>query len=266
MGFRLASDPAVLANLGVIGLLAATHALVAVVLCIAAVVLLYGRDRQVSTETSGVQTGSIAAAWLGKLKGPLIMAATVAAGCVVALYLPGRDAVPVADIGDVALRTMLVAVGYSMGCSRMPGLAMLKDWRLVLLPALTIVISLGAGLVSALLWSRHPAEGAAVAAGFGWYSLSAVLIADTGNQALAATAFLSNLFREGFAILSIGFLQAAGRPLAGISAAGATSMDVSLPVISLYQNGRHAPLSVYHGFVVSLAVPVAVPLSLSFFN
>jgi len=191
------------------------------------------------------------------------MIAVVIAGSLAGLFLPWANHIPAATICDAALKFMLVAVGYGMGCNGRPNLGSGPKWGLLALPLITIILTLLAGFVGAVIWGRPLAEGSAIVSGFGWYSLSAVIISNSGNQSLAASAFLSNLFRESIAILAIGFLQAAKRPLAGISAAGATSMDVSLPIISLYRSGINTPLSVYHGFLVSLAVPLIVPFCLS---
>ncbi|WP_290396855.1 LysO family transporter, partial [uncultured Duncaniella sp.] len=49
-------------------------------------------------------------------------------------------------------------------------------------------------------------------------------------------------------------------PLAPISSGGATSMDTTLPIITAVSGNKFAVLSVYHGFVVDLSVPLLVSL------
>ena len=57
----------------------------------------------------------------------------------------------------------------------------------------------------------HPLEAAAVASGFGWYSLSGVLIAET-YDVLGALAFLANVFQKIIAIVLIPIVAAGSTP------------------------------------------------------
>jgi uncharacterized membrane protein YbjE (DUF340 family) len=99
-----------------------------------------------------------------------------------------------------------------------------------------------------------------VAAGFGWYSLSGVIISDLGDQVLGSAAFLSNILRESVALLTIPLFGTTRFPRIGIGIAGATSMDVCLPLIQKSCGTRWVPLSVTNGAILSLLVPVLVPL------
>ena len=79
----------------------------------------------------------------------------------------------------------------------------------------------------------------------GYYSLSSILISEYRQMALGAQlaaelgtiALLSNVFRELFTLVASPFLARKFGPFAPIASAGATAMDVSLPVI-LRSSGR----------------------------
>lgn len=135
-----------------------------------------------------------------------------------------------------------------------------------------IVRSLLFSAAAALLPGNRPlAECLAVGSGFGYYSLSSVLIADVGAASLgeggaaelATVALLANVVREMFALFCLSlFARWCGR-VAPISAAGINSMDVCLPGIVRYSGGstQLVPLAVLHG----IALEVSVPLLIGFF-
>ncbi len=281
MGWRLASDPRITASLGLLGAQAFTFAAITASTSVLAVLLLYRIfPNKVHLDSMVIRSGPDKVSvpelnsargfqgYLKNLKGPMIMLLVVILGglffLLMNLYKFSQvTGLPVGDFATWVLKIMLICVGLSMGLSDLAVLRSIRQPLFLALPLVTALASIGGGLLAAMLWGMSPAQGGALSGGFGWYSLSAVLIADAGHDVLGATAFLANLFREALAILSIGFLQAAGKPLAGISAAGATSMDVCLPPIALHKHGIYTAPSVYHGFVLSLLVPLIVPIFLA---
>lgn len=81
----------------------------------------------------------------------------------------------------------------------------------IILGAFFIGIFLGfavvpAGMIAGKFLGWSMAEGAAVGAGFGWYSLSGVIISEIHSVALGTIAFLSNVIREVSAIIIIPLL------------------------------------------------------------
>ena len=106
----------------------------------------------------------------------------------------------------------------------------------------------------------------AVGSGFGYYSLSSVLIADLksatlgvqGAAELATVALLANVVREMIALFGMPLFARWGGPLAPISVAGVTSMDVCLPSIARYSGSDLVPLAILHGIVLEVCVPILV--------
>jgi len=131
---------------------------------------------------------------------------------------------------------------------------------MILLPLSTAVGSLLGGLAIGCFFNLSPGESLSLAAGFGWYTLSGVLITDMGNPVLGSAGFMINLFRETIALIAIPLLGRTRFSLVSIGIAGATSMDVTLPLIDRSCGKEYVSLSLSHGIILSFLVPFLVPL------
>lgn len=103
----------------------------------------------------------------------------------------------------------------------------------------------------------------AAASGFGWYSLSSVIISTSYSAYLGSISFFSNVIRELIAIIIAPFGIKKSR-YGTISVAGATSMDTLLGLITIYSDRETALVSFGHGFFISIMVPFSVNFFLSF--
>jgi len=128
-----------------------------------------------------------------------------------------------------------------------------------LVPLLTMLGSLGGGLALSGIFELQAGKALSLAAGFGWYSLSGVLISEMGDPVLGAAGFLINVIREVIALLAIPFLARLNMPMAAIGVGGATSMDVTLPLIERSCGSGYVPLSIVNGALLSMLVPLLVP-------
>ena len=134
------------------------------------------------------------------------------------------------------------------------------DKRLMLLPLATILATwVGAAFTAAFLPRYGMADWLAVSSGFGYYSLSSILITELRSPALGTLALLYNIFRELLVILCAPVLCRLFGPLAPICQGGATSGDTTLPIITSACGRRFVPLSIYHGICVDFTVPFLVP-------
>jgi len=128
-----------------------------------------------------------------------------------------------------------------------------------IIPLATIIGSLGGGLLTGFLFDIDPGKSLSLAAGFGWYSLSGVLITEMGDPVLGAAAFLINVIRETIALLLIPFLARFNLSPVAIGIGGATTMDVTLPLIERSCGTDFVPLAIVNGAVLSMLVPFLVP-------
>ena len=133
------------------------------------------------------------------------------------------------------------------------------DPRLALLPVATAVGTLaGAALAAPLLAEWSLTDSLAVGAGFGYYSLSSIFIADFQGPELATIALLCNVMREIFTLLAAPLVARWCGPLAAVSIGGATTFDTTLPIITQAAGRPYAVVSVFHGCVLDFSVPFLV--------
>ncbi|MCM1093621.1 MAG: lysine exporter LysO family protein [Lachnospiraceae bacterium] len=176
-------------------------------------------------------------------------------------------------LSSVVLLVLMTQVGLGFGSGE--SFDMLKRdfrWEWLLLPFATVAGTLVAAAVVGVFWSLGTvADALAVGSGLGYYSLSSLLI--TQLKALVASpeiatqlgivALLANVVRELIGIVGAP-LFAKVSPLSPISAAGCSSCDISLPVIARWSGEGMVPLSILHGVVLDMSVPVLVTFFCSF--
>lgn len=194
------------------------------------------------------------------MKGSLIIVGFFALGiaCGVMQWLP--DLNEYGNISFLTLCALLFCVGITVGNNTTLLKSFTKlDKRLMLLPLMTITGTLAATAIAALgLPGRSLTDCLAVGSGFGYYSLSSILITQYRGPDLGTVALLANIFREVITLLGAPLLVHWFGPLAPISAGGATTMDTTLPIITLTSGESFVILSLFHGFLVDFSVPFLV--------
>lgn len=166
------------------------------------------------------------------------------------------------------LYALMIQVGMSIGSDqRLKEILASLNLKILLLPLGTIVGTLVAVSAAGLaINGLKLADCMAVGAGFGYYSLSSVLITQIKEPVVGAAvaaqigtiALMSNIMRE---IITLLFSPAIGKlfgKLAPISVGGATSMDSTLPVITVACGKEMAFVSIFHGVLVDFSVPFLV--------
>ena len=190
----------------------------------------------------------------------LLLLCTVALGILAGRYLVPALLVPqLASYAMWLLLAVLVGIGIDLGASTslVERLRKMRP-RNLLLPLTSALGSLlGVAVGSIILGVRIPI-GLSVGAGFGWYSISSVLLSEVAGAEIAALAFLCNVARELIAIPIIPLLVRLNFGFAAITPGGATTMDTTLAVISRVTNEETTLVAFYHGAVLSLLVPILV--------
>ena len=166
------------------------------------------------------------------------------------------------------LYVLMIQVGMSIGCDRrLKEILASLNLKMLLLPLGTIVGTLVAvAAASVVINGLKLADCMAVGAGFGYYSLSSVLITQIKEPvvgvAVAAQigtiALMSNIMREIITLLFSPAIKQIFGKLAPISTGGATSMDSTLPVITAACGKEMAFVSIFHGVLVDFSVPFLV--------
>jgi uncharacterized membrane protein YbjE (DUF340 family) len=163
-------------------------------------------------------------------------------------------------ISTIALNLLIFSVGIDIGLNKEVLTKIKKKGVKILLVPLAVVIgSLFGGLIVGLIFKLQTNLALAISAGFGWYSLSAVILTNLAGAEAGTVAFLSNVFRELLAVLSIGFIASKINYITAIAPSGATAMDTTLPVISKFTDEETVVIAFLTGTILTFLVPFLVP-------
>lgn len=197
-----------------------------------------------------------------------IVVAFFAVGCVAGWLGLFPASLTDGDFSMYVLYALMIQVGMSIGsdkklkeilCSLRP--------KLLLLPLGTIVGTLiFVAAASPFIGGIILPDSLAVGAGFGYYSLSSVLITQIKEAAAGASfaaqlgtvALMANIMREVITLLFAPAICRVFGKLAPISTGGATSMDSTLPVITSVCGKEMVFISIFHGVLVDFSVPFLV--------
>ncbi len=178
-------------------------------------------------------------------------------------YLPG-------GLGEWLLYALIIQIGMTLGYDGSLWRTMRKvPLKAMLLPLCTLVGTLLFTAIAGLFlggWSLP--DYLAIGSGMGYYSLSSVLIVELKSDVIglqAATqlgmlALLVNIIREITALVCGPWIAKWFGRYAVISAAGVTSMDVTLPMIIRCAGREIIPIAFMHGLLLDISVPVLVTL------
>jgi uncharacterized membrane protein YbjE (DUF340 family) len=207
------------------------------------------------------------------MKGSIIILSFFALGVI----LGATDTIPEflskTDFSIYALYALMLLVGISIGADRkalnvifsMNRKSTIVNFRIFLIPIGVILGTLiGSAIVSLILPEMELKETLAVGAGFGYYSLSSVLITEIHSESLGVIALLSNIMREVITLLFTPLLVKYFGKLSGIAAGGATSMDTTLPIITKYSGKEYVIVSIFSGIILTILVPFLVTSILGF--
>jgi uncharacterized membrane protein YbjE (DUF340 family) len=198
------------------------------------------------------------------MKNSLIIVAFFAAGILAGFVLSRAGFVLKFDVSMYALYILLFLIGVSVGSDERTG-QMLKNMNpAILLVPLSVILGTGLGALAIGFFIRDLGfrELLAVGSGFGYYSLSSVIITQFRGSALGVVALLANITREVVTLLAAPVLARYLGKLAPIASGGATAMDTTLPVIIRFSGKEYALVAVFSGIVLTLLVPVFVTLLL----
>ena len=170
------------------------------------------------------------------------------------------------SVTSISLFILIFLVGIDIGGNK----KLIEDiknlgLRVLIIPFGGAIGSLLGGLIIGTIFNMSINEGLSIGSGFGWYSLSGIMLKDLGGEALGAISFLSNVFRELLAVILIPVLAKKFNGYTAIAPAGATSMDTTLPLISKATNSEVAVVAFINGVVLSSLVPIFVPFFYNLF-
>jgi uncharacterized membrane protein YbjE (DUF340 family) len=160
------------------------------------------------------------------------------------------------------LYALLFFTGVSLVNSNLRIKEIFSSPWLLLLPVWTILGTYIGALLIPLVTEYTIKEAMGLSSGFGWYSLSGIMITDLGFPLLGSISFLSNVFRESLTFFLVPLFSKFGINFyyPAVCSGGATTMDVTLPILSSHFGASTMVPSMYHGIVMTLLVPFLIPL------
>ncbi len=264
IGIEVGGNDVLVSSLGKLGAESLLITLLTTICCGAGSLLLWrcmqpkGHKNRQQAERATTSRFSLRGLWT-TMHESIIIFVCFAGGCV--LGYMGADAYLPSSASFYSLCLLLVCVGFNIGQNE----ELRKNFRhikkgYILMPVITIISTwLGALLTAMLLTDRSIADWLAVSSGFGYYSLSSMLITEVRGIELGTVALMYNVLREITALLFAPLLLRIFGPLAPISIGGATTADTTLPTISRISGTQFVPAAIFHGLVVDLSVPLLVP-------
>ncbi|CAM3685866.1 lysine exporter LysO family protein [Xenorhabdus thuongxuanensis] len=160
---------------------------------------------------------------------------------------------------EIALIFLLFLVGIQLRNNGMSLKQTLLNRRGTIIAIVVAISSLLGGVLAAFLLGLPTKTGLAIASGYGWYSLSGILISDAYGPVLGSTAFFNDLARELASIMLIPMLINRYRSTA-LGLTGAASIDFTLPILQRCGGVNIVPTAIVHGFILSLLTPLFIAL------
>lgn len=201
------------------------------------------------------------------MKGSIIVVLFFLAGVGIGVSGIWPQSVNASGCATGVLYLLMALVGFEFGHK-----SLAQTLRTLNLSALMVPLfsALGTLLMCVILWMIMGGwaltDFLAVGSGFGYYSLSSLIIIDIkspeiGTQLatqLAAIALLTNLFREMLSLTCAPLFKKIGGPEGPVAAAAVTSLDVSLPIITRVSGQAMVPLAIINGIALEVTVPFLV--------
>ncbi|HNX24789.1 MAG TPA: lysine exporter LysO family protein [Spirochaetota bacterium] len=196
------------------------------------------------------------------MMGSLIIVLFFSVGLIAGIYGISLNFLQINDPSIYALYLLMFLVGIGIGAdSNVWGTLKKMNLKILVVPFIVIAGTLsGTYICSFFLEDVGALDSMAIGSGFGYYSLSSIIISKMRNDTLGVMALLANISREIFTLLATPLLVRYFGKLAPIASGGATSMDTTLPVIAKYSGKDYAVISVFSGVVLTILVPFIIAL------
>ncbi|MBB3321220.1 lysine exporter LysO family protein [Atlantibacter sp. RC6] len=163
------------------------------------------------------------------------------------------------EASEYTLIFLLFLIGIQLRNNGMTLRQIVLNRRGMIVAVLVVGSSLVGGVINAFILDLPIRTGLAMASGFGWYSLSGILMTESYGPVIGSATFFNDLARELIAIMLIPGLVRRSRS-AALGLCGATSMDFTLPVLQRSGGLEMVPAAIVHGFILSLLVPLLMAL------
>jgi uncharacterized membrane protein YbjE (DUF340 family) len=196
------------------------------------------------------------------MKNSLIISLFFLLGIFTGIILDAENPAWVDDSMRWSLYALMLVVGIAFGSDpKLTEILRSLNIRMLLLPLLTVFGTFTGIAVYLVFFDQlNTSDALAISSGFGYYSLSSIIIREFSGSEIAVIALLSNVFREIITLLTAPFLVKIFGKAAPICSAGATSMDTTLPVITRSSGKNYLLPALIHGIILTILVPVIITI------
>ncbi|MDY2795931.1 lysine exporter LysO family protein [[Pasteurella] aerogenes] len=175
-------------------------------------------------------------------------------GFIIGFFANGWLALPFGT-STYALVILIFLVGLQLRNNGISLREVLFNKRGIATGVIFVLTSLIGGILSALILKLPITQGLAIASGFGWYSLSSVVINEAWGAVFGSIAFFNDLSREIVSLFIIPLFMLNHRSTA-VGITGATALDCTLPIIQRSGGIEVVPLAISFGFVTNILPPI----------
>ena len=193
---------------------------------------------------------------------------SLALGLLCGLFVFPPEVIAVMDtVMSYALAVLIFSVGIEVGTNKTV-FRKIREYnvRIRVIPFGVAAASIAGAVLVGLLFGMPVNESAAIGSGFGFYSISAVIMRELGGAQLGTIAFLTHMLHEVLAFLVIPFAARHFGRYTAVAAGGATAMDTTLPAIARATDEETVLMAVISGVVLTGLAPVLMPLMYRLFE
>lgn len=197
--------------------------------------------------------------------GSLVQLSCVIIGLIIGQFF-ALDNLPISldSVIKGLLMLLILLVGMSLSHAGMTLKQVLVNKRGVQMSVIFCSsVSLGGVLFALLKDDVGIMQGLAMVSGYGWYSLSGIIMTDAYGAVWGSVALLNDLLRE-FVALAFIPLLIKRYPSTAVGLGGVTTMDFTLPIIQSSGGNQIVPLAMSFGFIVNIISPILMVIFSSF--
>lgn len=197
--------------------------------------------------------------------GSLVQLSCVIIGLIIGQFF-ALDKLPISldSVIKGLLMLLILLVGMSLSHAGMTLKQVLVNKRGVQMSVIFCSsVSFGGVLFALLKDDVGIMQGLAMVSGYGWYSLSGIIMTDAYGAVWGSVALLNDLLRE-FVALAFIPLLIKRYPSTAVGLGGVTTMDFTLPIIQSSGGNQIVPLAMSFGFIVNIISPILMVIFSSF--
>jgi uncharacterized membrane protein YbjE (DUF340 family) len=166
---------------------------------------------------------------------------------------------PIRDILDLVLPLLVFSIGVSLSKTDLQKIFK-TQYKLMVFPFVSLFGAFLASILVAKLFDLDVKNSVLAGSAMGFYSVPAAIASAKVSTLSGTIVLLTNLLREMLTIITAPLLSKLSNKYSLIATGGATTMDVSLPIIRKVAGEDLVPLALINGIILTIIVPTVITL------